>query len=402
MKVGRVERHIISKNHKMYKVVDDYCFKSKNLYNYANYLIRQEYILNKKYMDYNKMWKLIKNDEPFKEIGSNSGQHTLKMLHLCWKSHLVMSKEWLKYPSKFLGRPKMPNYLSKNGRYTWVLTNVQSKIIDGYLNFSFKPLHPFNSLIKTKVRDKHMQTRFVPKGDHYIMEIVFEKVIKEPNANNSRIIGIDLGLNNFATVQNNIGQKSFTINGRGIKSMNNFYNKTISKYRSIAKKTNDLNWTKRLQRITTKRNNKTEHFYHAASKYIVNYCIAFQIDTVVIGYNKKWKQSLNLGRGTQHFTEISFYNFVSKLEYKLQDIGVKLIKTEESYTSKASFLNGDKMIKSIFSGERIQRGLYKTIDGVLINADVNGASNIIRKVFPDAFANGVKDVDLHPVIVNVI
>jgi putative transposase len=140
---------------------------------------------------------------------------------------------------------------------------------------------------------------------------------------------------------------------------------------------------------------------HKASKYIVNYCKINNIDTVVIGYNEKWKQSLNIGKSNQQFTSIPFHNFVSKLEYKLQEIGVEVIKTEESYTSKASFIDNDDLCKGNFSGYRTTRGLYVSNVGKLINADVNGASNIIKKVFPNAFSDGIKGVHLHPTIINI-
>ncbi|WP_310877122.1 RNA-guided endonuclease InsQ/TnpB family protein [Priestia megaterium] len=404
MNVNRVERHIINKNHKMYSVVNEYCFKSKNLYNFANYTIRQLFIKEQTYIDDRKLSKVIKHEDCFKDIGSNSGQQTLKLLHQNWKSFFAALKAYQKNPSSFLGRPQIPKYLKKDGRYVWVLTNVQSKIINGYLNFSFKPLHPFNGLVKTRIKEKHMQTRFIPKEDHYILEIVYQKeILLQIETESKRMIGIDLGISRFATVQNNIGLKPFAINGGHIKSYNSFYNKLASKYRQKAKKINKLDWTNTLQRLTTKRNNKMDYYMHCASKHIVDYCINNQIDTVVIGYNEKWKQNSKMSKiNNQNFTGVPFSSFVSKLEYKLNDIGIKVIKTEESYTSKASFLDNDLMIKdNKFSGKRIKRGLYRSKNNTIINADVNGASNIIKKVFPNAFANGIEGLDLHPSIVNI-
>lgn len=398
-KATRVEKHRINKDHKMYSIIDDYCFKSKNLYNFSNYVIRQEFIKNNKYISYNEMAKTMKHEEPFKDIGSNSGQHTLKMLHLNWKSFFVAIKDWGKNKEKYLGRPKLPKYLDKNGRYVWVLTNMQSKVIDGYLAFSFKPLKKFNGLFKTKVEGKHMQTRFIPEGLSYTMEIVYEISIPD-NITSNRVVGIDLGVNRFATIQNNFGEKPIAINGGKIKSVNNYSNKLIAKYSSLAKKVNNLNWTLYLQKITDKRHNKIDYLIHNATKYIVSYCTAFNVGTVVIGYNEKWKQNINIGTTNQIFTHIPFQSFVSKLEYKLENKGIKLIKTEESYTSKASFIDGDQLSKGNFSGKRVCRGLYESKEGKLINADVNGASNIIRKVFPEAF-EGIKGVDLHPTIINI-
>ena len=402
-KVNRVERHTISKSHPMYQIVDSYSYKSKNLYNYANYIVRQKFINENVYIPYNNLTHKIKHDEPFKDIGSNSGQHTLKLLHQNWKAYFASIKDWSKHPEKYFGKPRLPNYLDKeNGRYVWVLTNLQNKIVDGDLVFSFKPLKNFNGLIKTKVKGKHMQTRFIPKKSHYVMEIVYE--IEIPNINESvkRIIGIDIGIDNFVTLQNNFNEQPFVINGKELKSINKFYNKELAKLKSEAMKTNNKHWTKRMQSLTDKRMNKMDHYLHCCTKYIVDYCIAFKVDIVVIGYNKKWKQNSKMGLVNQSFVGIPYQSFLNKMKYKLENVGIRMILTEESYTSKASFIHNDSLIKGEYSGKRIKRGLYETKEGTLINADVNAAGNIIRKVFPNAFADGIEGVGLHPVIVNVI
>lgn len=398
--INRVERHIIKKNHPMYKVIDEYCLKSKNLYNYANYFVRNDFIKNDNYIGYPTSSKILKASEPFKAMGSNSAQMTLRILHKNWLSFFKGVKEYKRFPSKFLGKPNLPKYLKKNGRFTFVLTNMQSKIDSGYLRFSFKPFKKFNNMIKTSVTDKHLQTRFVPTGNEYVLEIVYERsiVYKEVDAN--RIIGIDLGISRIATIQNNIGQKPITFNGGKIKSINGYYNMKVAKLKSHSKKINGLDWTKRMGAISGKRNRKIDYFMHSVTRYIVNYCKAYNIDTVVIGYNDKWKQKVNLGKVNQEFTSIPFQSFVSKLEYKLEEANIKLVKTEESYTSKASFIDNDQLEKGCHSGKRVQRGLYQSKDGTLINADVNGAGNIIKKVFPNAF-DGIKGVHFHPTIINL-
>lgn len=399
----RVERHIIDKNHKMYEICDEYCFKSKNLYNYANYIVRQEFIKNGVYKRYYDIWKEVKNSEPFKEIGSNSGQLTLMKLDENWRSYFEGLKQYKISKQKFLGKPRIPNYLDpKKGRFTWRLTNVQSKIVDGYLRFSFRPLHPYNHLVRTKVTGVLKETRIVYRGLYYILEIVYEIPDSISRLADNRILGIDLGVNNLATVQNNFKEKSFIINGKPLKSMNNYYNVLKTDIQSNLKIINDKNWSKRLSKLNYKKDQKIDNYLHKASRWIVNYCIAFDVDTVVVGKNDRWKQNFKTNKKTsREFQSIPFEKFIFQLEYKLQEIGVKLIKTEESWTSKASFLDGDKMERSMFSGERVMRGLYKSADGILINADANGASNIIRKVFPNAF-DGIKGVDLHPSIINLM
>lgn len=383
----------------MFKICDDYCKRSKNLYNHANFIVRQEFINNNNFLKYIDTQKIMKVEDSFKSIGSNSGQMTLKILEQNWKSFFVAIKDWSKHPEKYLGKPKLPNYLDKEkGRFVWVLTNVQSKVIDGYLKFTFKPLHPFNGLIKTNVIGKHMQTRIVPKDNYYVLEIVYQIEVPDESESENRILGIDLGLNNLMTIQNNFNEKPFVVNGKPIKSMNTYYNMKKSKMQSELKKVNDKNWSKGLARLTMKRDNKINDYLHMSSRYVINYCVAFEVDVVVIGKNDKWKQEF---KRQSNFILVPFERLIHQLQYKLREVGIRVILTEESYTSKASFIDRDEMKKDvIFSGKRIKRGLYKMNAGKLINADVNGASNIIRKVFPNVF-DGIEGVGLHPSIVNL-
>ena len=385
----------------MWEICDEYCFKSKNLYNYANYEIRKSFIEKGEFIKYNDMAKMLKTTEVFKDIGSNSGQHTLKMLEKSWKSFFVSIKDYSKNTSKYLGKPKLPGYKNKDGRHICVLTNMQSQIKDGYLYFAFKPFKPYNNLIKTKIKGKHMQTRIVPKGSCYILEIVYQiDDVKEKEFNN-RIASVDLGINNFVTMVNNIGLKPIIINGRGLKSINQYYNKQLSKYKSLARTNNNLEWTKRLGKINMKRYNKVEYFMHCASRSIINYCIGMNISTVVIGLNKTWKQECNIGNTTQRFVYIPYDNFISKLKYKCEENGIKLIITEESYTSGTSFIDNELPIKENYDKSRRKyRGMFISNNGMKINADVNGAYQIMRKVFPNAFANGIEGVDFHPLVIN--
>lgn len=403
IKLQRTERHVINNKHPCFRIFDELCFKSKNLYNYANYMIRQEFINNKNYIKYKDLTFQLKHSEPFKDLGSNSSQHTLKMLDKSWKSFFVSIKDWSKNPSKYLGKPKLPKYKKKDGRYICILTNMQSQIKDGYLYFAFKPLKPFNNLIKTKVKDKHMQTRIIPKGGCYVLEIVYQKEIEEKEIESKNIIGIDLGLNNFATITNNIGLKPIVINGKGIKSYNQYWNKQIAKYRSIAKKENKLDWTKKLEKLTLKRYNKMDYFIHCVSKYIIDYCIENNIDTIVIGKNKEWKQESNLYKTiNQGFVQIPYDIFINKLKYKCEDVGIKFIETEESYTSGTSFLDNEEPVKENYNKKRrIFRGLFISNKCIKINSDVNGAYQIIKKVFPNAFANGIEGVGLHPIVISL-
>mgnify|MGYP002409762405 FL=1 len=385
--INRTERHIIKKSHKMWKMCDELCFKSKNLYNYANYIQRQRFINNENIIKYNELSQLLNKHETFTSLGSNSAQHTLKMLDKTWKSFFVAIKDYWKNPSRYLGKPNIPKYKDKNGRYVCVLTNLQSQIKDGYLYFAFKPLQPFNNIFRTKIKGKHMQTRIIPKGSCYVLEVVYETEVPEVLKESKNIVGIDLGLNNFATLTNNVSALPIIINGKIIKSYNQYWNKRKSNLSSDLKKRHNQNWSNKLETLTQKRNNKMEYFMHCASKYVINYCIAIGCDTIIIGYNQEWKQECNIGKSTQKFIQIPYYSFINKLKYKCENNGIKFIETEESYTSGTSFLDDELPIKDNYDkSRRIYRGLFKSNNNILINSDVNGSYQIIKKVFPKAFA----------------
>lgn len=386
----------------MWKSCDELCFMSKNIYNYANYIQRQNFINGEKIIKSSDMQKLLKTHETFIALGSNSAQQTLQLLDKVWKSFFMSIKDYRKNPSKYLGEPKHPKYKDKNGRYICILTNLQSQIKDGYLYFAFKPLKSYNNTFKTKIKDKHMQTRIIPKGSCYVLEIVYEIEVPDITIESKNIAGIDLGLNNFATLTNNVGALPIIINGKGIKSYNQYWNKQVAKLYSDLKKRHNKNWSNKLARLTQKRNNKIEYFLHCASKYVIDYCLGIGCDTIVIGYNQEWKQNSDIGVNNQKFVQIPYYSFINKLKYKCENKEIKFIQTEESYTSGTSFLDDELPIKDNYNkSRRIYRGLFKSNKEILINADVNGSYQIIKKVFPKAFADEIVGVDLHPIRVNV-
>ncbi|KOR95426.1 transposase [Geobacillus stearothermophilus ATCC 12980] len=396
----RVEQHQIKQTHSLWKMCDDLCFKSKNLYNYANYIVRQEFINNNEWIRYNSLDKMLKHEQVYKELPAQTSQQILRLLDKNWKSFFEAIKDWSKNKEKYLGKPKLPKYKKKNGRNVVIFTNQQCKIKDGYIKF------PKTSLkLKTKVIKGLQQVRIVPKGSIYIIEVVYKKEIPDMIHEGNRVVGIDLGLNNFATIVNNIGETPIVINGKGIKSINQYYNKQKAYFQSILKKQNGLDWSKRLEKITLKRNNKIKDFMHKASRYVVNYCINNNISTIVIGNNKNWKQNINLGTiNNQNFVQVPYDMFINQLKYKCEEVGIKLIVTEESYTSGTSFLDGEAPTKENYNkNRRIKRGLFKSNKGILINADVNGAYQIIKKVSPNAFnkSYGVEAVVLQPSKISV-
>lgn len=402
MKVTRVEQQIIRKSHLMWKIIDEMCFNSKNLYNYANYIIRQEYIENKRYIPYKEMNYSLKTHQQYKDCMSQPANCTLRLLDKTWKSFFIGLKEYQKKPSKFLGRPQLPKYLKKDGRFTWMIPN-NSCYYDkenGELHFRIRKLHS----VKWKCRclGRLIQVRFIPRGCVYVMEIVYEIEVSEPIKENSRIMGIDLGINNLITTSNNIGKEPFIINGKPLKSINQFYNKRKSHMQSELGLRHNKNWSNKLEVITQKRFNRIKNYMHNASSYVIKWCVENQIDTVVIGHNVEWKQEMNIGKtNNQKFLYIPYDMLIQQIKYKCENAGINFIETEESYTSGTSFLDGELPTKENYNKKRrVKRGLFKSNKG-LINADVNGSLQIIKKVFPNAFSYGI-EVFLTPTIINVV
>jgi len=241
-------------------------------------------------------------------------------------------------------------------------------------------------------------------GINYKMEVITE--VEVPNIKDlqtSRVCSIDLGVNNFVTLTNNIGIKPIIINGKGLKSYNQYYNKRKAKLQSDVMKRNSKFWSNKLDSINFKRHNVMKNFIHNASKMIVNYCIKNNIDTLICGYNKKWKQNVEMGTSNnQKFVSIPYKMFVDQLQYKCENVGIKYIINNESYTSGTSFLDGEMPTKENYNkSRRIKRGLFKSNTGKLINSDVNGSLQIMKKVFSDTISYEIEGV-LNPIVINVV
>ena len=393
----RTEQHIIKLNSEFGKFVDEYCFKSKNLYNYANYIIRQEFINNGNWIKYNELFQIVKDSDDYKNLGSNVGQGTLRILDKNWKSFFVAIKDWSNNPSKYLGRPKLPKYKAKDGRFILSLDSNKVKLKDDWIHFALKPFKKFNNQLKTNAKDKILQCRFIPKGSHYVMEIVYEMEVPECNEQSERIAAIDIGVDNFITMVNNIGEQPIVVKGGVIKSINQYYNKQKAKLQAELKTTNKKDWSKRLQKLTDKRYEMIKYQMHCISKYVVDWCVLYNIDTLVVGHNDEWKQN---NKGMQNFTYIPYDLFIQMLAYKCENNGIKFIVNEEGYTSGTSFVDEEEPIKENYNkSRRIHRGLFIGNNGIQINADVNGAYQIMKKVIPNAFANGIEGAGLHPLTI---
>ena len=373
------------------------------MYNEANYVIRQEFIENGNYISYYDMNKEFKTHENYKFTFSQPANCTLRLLDKNWKSYFRAIKDWKAHPEKYLGIPKLPKYLKKDGRFPWMIPNNQL-----VYDYEKSTIYIRNRLMndyewKCRCLGRPIQVRFIPKGSCYVMEIVYEIEIPDVKTESNHIASIDLGVDNLVTMTNNIGLNPIIINGKGIKSINQYYNKRLAKEKSLLKIRHGKDWSKKLDVITFKRYQRIKNYMHNTSSYIVKWCVENKIDTLVVGKNKEWKQNTSMSKGSnQKFVDIPYQMLLQQLKYKCENVGIKYIETEESYSSGTSFLDGEEPIKQNYDkSRRIERGLFKSNSGLLINSDVNGSLQIMMKVFPNAFNEryGI-EAFLTPIVIN--
>lgn len=376
----RVERHIIIGN----KFLDRLCFLSKNLYNYANYMIRQEFTKSGKLLSEYGLTALLAKEKQmdYTSLPAKTSQQVVALLFKNWKSFFKLCK----CKDKLNGKPKPPKYKHKTkGRNIVVFTYQQCKLKDGYIHFPKKVnIQP----LRTKVTNLR-QVRIIPQCSCHIIEVVYEKEsIETTGLEPNSYLSIDLGLNNLATSYDSLYHKSFIINGRILKSINQYFNKRKAKLMSFI---GGKGTSRRIGKLTLKRNCKVNDYMHKTSRFIVNYCIDNHIDTIVIGNNKDWKQQINMGkRNNQNFVSIPFEKLISQIQYKSEEVGIKVVITEESYTSKIDHYAGEEMCQhETYLGKRIQRGLFRSSTGKILNADLNGAIGILRKVVGESISQVV-------------
>ena len=371
-----VEQHIIKKNDERYKILDEVCFKSKNLYNAALYEIRQHFFNTKQFLNWfsiDKMFKEKKQDDYY-SLPCKVSQQTLKLLNQNFKSFFSLLKK-----KNYTKKKSIPKYLDKSkGRFVAVYTN--QAISKKELRKGIIQLSGTDFKIKTKVDGNSInQVRIVPKNSYYKVEVIYEVEEIEELEDNEKYAAIDLGVNNLATVSFN-ESKPFIINGKPLKSINQFYNKRKAELQS--KLSGNRKSTNKINSITRKRNNKIKNYLHKASRCIVNHLVSNNVNILIIGKNDNWKQETNIGKkNNQNFVSIPHTQFVEMISYKCKLVGIAVMMTEESYTSKCSFIDNEEMKHhEDYKGKRIKRGLFRTNEGKLINADLNGSLNIMRKV----------------------
>ena len=378
-----------------YNILRELCRTAKNLTNQAIYNVRQHYFQEKQYLRYEANYHELKHLESYKLLNANIAQQTLKDVDKMFKSFFALIKlaKQGKYDFKHI---KLPNYLPKNGYSNIVISQIRLRkdnILTIPYSNTFKKKYEIKKIqikIPQVLEDKKIkEIQIIPKFNARFFEIQYTYEVQEEKIqlNTNNALAIDLGVNNLCTCVTNTG-KSFIIDGRKLKSINQFFNKQNAKLQSIKDKQNIIKQTKQQYLISHKRKNRVDDYINKTCRYIINYCLANDIGTLVIGYNQSFQNKTNLGkRNNQIFTHLPFGKIREKLEYLCKRYNINYILQEESYTSKASFFdnddlpiyNADNPQTYEFSGKRVKRGLYRTKCGYQFNADCNGALNILRK-----------------------
>ena len=440
----RSQKICIKRTNEMYDYFKQMSYDVTNLYNQTLYYIRQyatakdsfenycplhanqldvftivenitkdtKYSPKKKWLTYTQLDYIFKktNNVFYRALPTQTSQNIIKLALRDINSFFEQMKSYKKNPSAFTGKPHLPHYKKREVLSTIVYSNQDCVFQqEKFLKFPFTKnklnvgkLSQVGQLMEVKVKGyfDYFEVNLVLDCDCFDSSIENDtknedllNEYKEQTTINERALSIDIGLSNLCAITNNFNVTPIIINGKPLKSINQQYNKQLANIKRIAKIQNKSDYTHLMSTITRKRNSRVLDYMHKTSHYIVNYAKENNVSLVVIGHSNYWKQEIELGKVTnQNFVSVPFNLLIQLLTYKLQAQGIKVVITEESYTSKASFVDGDSMpiynAKEnnpqvyVFSGKRIKRGLYRTKNGLLINADINGAANILRKVFP--------------------
>ena len=376
-----------------YRNIRELSHIAKNLANEAIYNVRQYYFNEGKYLNYPKNYALLKDSENYRALNSNMAQQIMKEVDGMFQSFfalLELAKKG-KYSFKAV---KLPKYLPKDGFTTLIIGFVMLKgkqLVIPYSQSYGKEHKKVTINIPPILEGKKVkEIRIIPRSKARFFEIQYTYEVSEEQRelDEQKALAIDFGIDNLVTCATSTGQ-NFIIDGRRLKSINQWYNKENSRLQSIKDKQNfGKKCTRRQNELARKRNNRVNDYMSKTARKIINYCLEHTIGTLVCGYNVTFQRDSNVGKVTnQNFVNIPFGKLRDKLHYLCKLYGVKYVEQEESYTSKASFwdkdeipvYNDDNPKQYIFSGKRICRGLYRTASGYKFNADVNGALNILRK-----------------------
>ncbi len=406
-----VEQHIISKSDPRYQQIDEMAFASKNLWNLANYFVRQAFIFEHIYLNNAAVYHLVKSSDAYQALPRKVSNQVLIQLDKAWTAFFEAAEAYQEHPEQFTGRPRLPKYKHKTeGRN--LLVFELGAIWKAHLAQREIAVSQLGWLVETKQTPKQIkQVRIVPKADHYVVEVIYQVEAKPAQGDPNLFVALDPGVSVLAALTSNKpGFCPQLVPGGPLKATNQLYNKQRAhEQKQLAKGKDQRLTSHRLDRMTTKRNRRVMHYLHTASRRIIDLLVQEGIGTLVIGKNPFWKQGVELGRKhNQEFVQIPHARFIELLTYKAELVGITVIVTEESYTSRASFLERDVLPtydptqgpdqedKARFSGRRDGRW-YWVKGRAPIHSDVNGSYNIGRKVFPTAFdGRGIEATAVRP------
>lgn len=379
-----------------YDLLREMCRYSNNLYNVALYNIRQHYLNTKQFLTYESNYHECKTNENYALLQAGISQQIMKVVDRSFKSFFNLIKK-CKLGDYRYHDVNIPHYRPKGGMFNLIMSTNAFTIKNGCLyvpmSRKFKALHenakeiaiPFPARLFDKVIK---EVRILPcnNGHYFKIQYVYEVESENHELDKENFLSVDFGVDNLATCVSTVGTP-FIVDGRRLKSINHQWNKEMAMLRSISTKQRQKT-TKRIQSITSKRNNRVNDAIKKSARYIVNYCINNNVGTLIVGYNADFKRNSNLSKvNNQNFVQIPLGNLRQQLEFLCWKYDIEYIEQEESYTSKSSFLDKDVLpeykaeqpYNGEFSGKRIKRGLYQSKNGTIINADVNGSANIMRK-----------------------
>ena len=390
---SNVIRHL---SKEQYQTLRELCQLSNNLYNVALYNIRQYFFNQKLFLTYESNYHECKDNENYTMLQAGVAQQTLKVADRSFKSFFNLLKKCKTGDYRYHD-VKIPHYRKKGGYFNLILSTNAISVKNGYFKLpisrEYRKAHPNMEDIlipyPDRLNDAELkEVRICPydNGRYFKIQYVYHWYKEEVNVNPANIMAIDLGVENLATCTSNVGTP-FIMDGRKLKSINQYWNKEKARLQSIAMKQGQRT-THRINHITAKRNNQVKDIIKKSARYIINNCIEHQIGTLIVGYNKDFKRSVNIGKvNNQNFVQIPLGDFRQQLEFLCWTYSIEYIEQEEGYTSKSSYIDNDILPEykaeqpylGRFSGKRIYRGLYQSADGTVINADVNGSANIGRK-----------------------
>lgn len=342
------------------------------------------------------------NQFDFRQLPASVSQQVVGQVFKSVNSWIKLKSDFDRNPDKYNNhRPHLPKYKEGKKQNMVVFTTFSCRVKDdGYIHFVKNVIEPIKTNVK---KDELKQVRIVPQATCYVVEVIYERKETDLNLDKDNFLSIDLGLNNLCSCISNVGIKPFIINGKVIKSLNRWYNKKKARLMSYV---GDNGTSRRIRRISLYRNCWIDDKMHKISKYIVNFCVSNNIGRIIIGLNKEWKQEINIGRrNNQHFVSIPHSKLIDKIMYKAKLLGIEVVTHEESYTSKIDHLAFEEMkYQDNYLGKRKRRGLFQSSIGKLINADINGAIGIARKVVGDSCINTIvsSGFAFNPIRLNIL